>query len=575
MATYAALSTVQKEIENELLPPPPQALRRWRAPALAAAALLGAPLAWGACVDTATQGKADGGSTCTATRSAYTNNEDTLLAETGGQLTVPNSVTFNAGGTMTMWGGIVRADGTGSKIEFSGDVTLTQEDSQHSYGLYANNGGQISVSGTTNVPFLPCGTDNRYAAYARGADSQITLGAVSLTAAPGGSGVTCYGLVTQYGGKITYTTATINAQDSVVGIKLNGAEEVIGGDTTVNISASGYGSGVESAGLVRINGTLNVIGNARVDGLSTNYDGQIHVGANSKIQGAYGIGVNIMGYNATPLMAGNGLQINYTDTGSFAFRANNTAAASTTLANATVTAETLWLATGSDYTFNAQGGAYTGKSMGNPQFTLNMSNSAVWNLNDTSSVGKMELTGNSVLKLDTSHTLTASDAAGVKNTSGIIDLKDATPATGDVLTIAGNYAGGGKLKLDVNLASGGGGAIGVDADALKVTGNVTGSTQIEVTQLPGTGIATTGNGILVAEISGTSPANAFTLLSPVISGGFQYTLHQVGNRWYLQSSLYTGANVASVPTLSHLGLLLTGGLLAGAAARARRKQKKA
>ena len=554
--------------------PLPQALRRWRAPALAAAALLGAPLAWGACVDTAVQGKADGGSACTVTGTTYINNEDTLLAETGGRLTVSNSVTFNTGGTMGWQGGIVRADGTGSKIEFRGDVTLPQESPFRSYGLYADNGGQISVSGTTNVPFLPCGTDNRYAAYARGADSQITLGAVSLTAAPGGSGVTCYGLVTQYGGKITYTTATINAQDSVVGIKLNGAEEVIGGDTTVNISASGYGSGVESAGLVRINGTLNVIGNARVDGLSTNYDGQIHVGANSKIQGAYGIGVNIMGYNATPLMAGNGLQINYTDTGSFAFRANNTAAASTTLANATVTAETLWLATGSDYTFNAQGGAYTGKSTGNP-LTLKMSNAAVWNLNANSDLKTLELTGNAVLRPDQSRTLTAHDAAGVKNTSGIIDLKDATPATGDVLTIAGNYAGGGKLKLDVNLASGGGGAIGVDADALKVTGNVTGSTQIEVTQLPGTGIATTGNGILIAEVTGTSPANAFTLAAPVISGGLQYTLHQVGNRWYLQSSLYTGANVASVPTLSHLGLLLTGGLLAGAAARARRKQKKA
>lgn len=553
-------------------PPPPQSLRRWRAPALAAAALLGAPLAWGACVDTAAQGKADGGSTCTATGSTYTNNENTLLAETGGQLTVPNSVTFNAGGTMSWLGGIVRAGGTGSKIEFRGDVTLPLEDPSNSYGLYAHNGGQISVSGTTNMPFLPCGTGNRYAAYARGADSQITLGAVSLTAAPGGGGFHCYGLVTQYGGKITYTTATINGQDAVVGIKLNGAEEVIGGDTTIH--ASGYGSGVESAGLVHINGTLNVIGNDLIHGLSTNYDGQIHVGANSKIQGAYGIGVNIMGYNATPLMAGNGLQINYTDTGSFAFRANNTAAASTTLANATVTAETLWLATGSDYTFNAQGGAYTGKSTGNP-LTLKMSNAAVWNLNANSDLKTLELTGNAVLRPDQSRTLTAHDAAGVKNTSGIIDLKDATPATGDVLTIAGNYAGGGKLKLDVNLASGGGGAIGVDADALKVTGNVTGSTQIEVTQLPGTGIATTGNGILVAEVTGTSPANAFTLLSPVISGGFQYTLHQVGNRWYLRSSPYTGANVASVPTLSHLGLLLTGGLLAGAAARARRKQKKA
>ena len=554
--------------------PLPQALRRWRAPALAAAALLGAPLAWGACVDTAVQGKADGGSTCTATGSAYTNNQDTLLAETGGQLTVPNSVTFNAGGTMIWVGGIVRANGTGSKIEFRGDVTLPQEYPHYSFGLYANNGGQISVSGTTNVQFLPGGgSGDRFAVYASGADSQITLGAVSLTVAPGA--LTCTGFVTESGGKITYTTATINAQSFVAGISQDGAGEVIGGDTTINISALyGAGAGVESHNLVRINGTLNVIGSNTVYGLSTRDDGQIHVGANSKIQGVDGVGVAISGNKATPLMAGDGLQINYTGTSSTAFDASNTAAASTTLTNATVTAETLWSAIGSDYTFNAQGGTYTGKSTGNP-LTLKMSNAAVWNLNANSDLKTLELTGNAVLRPDQSRTLTAHDAAGVKNTSGIIDLKDATPATGDVLTIAGNYAGGGKLKLDVNLASGGGGAIGVDADALKVTGNVTGSTQIEVTQLPGTGIATTGNGILIAEVTGTSPANAFTLAAPVISGGLQYTLHQVGNRWYLQSSLYTGANVASVPTLSHLGLLLTGGLLAGAAARARRKQKKA
>lgn len=554
-------------------PLPPQALRRWRAPALAAAALLGAPLAWGACVDTAAQGKADGGSTCTATGSTYTNNEDTLLARTGGQLTVPNSVTFSAGGTtIGSQMGIVRADGTGSKIEFSGNVTLPQENDQHSYGLYANGGGQISVSGTTNVQFLPGGgSGDRFAVYASGADSQITLGNVSLTVAPGANN--CNGLATNYGGKITYTTATINAQNPALGIRQDGAGDVIGGDTTINISAL-YGAGVESFNLVRINGTLNVIGNGQVLGLSTYDDGQIHVGANSKIQGIDGKGVTIWGYNATPLMAGNGLQITYTGTGSFAFDAQNTAAASTTLTNATVTAETLWRASGSDYTFNAQGGTYTGKSTGNP-LILKMSSAAAWNLNADSDLKTLELTGNAALKLDTSHTLTASDAAGVKNTSGIIDLKDATPATGDVLTIAGNYAGGGKLRLDVNLASGGGGAIGVDADALKVTGNVTGSTQIQVTALPGAGIATTGNGILVAEVSGTSPANAFTLAAPVISGGLQYTLHQVGNRWYLQSSPYTGANVASVPTLSHLGLLLTGGLLAGAAARARRKQKKA
>ena len=179
----------------------------------------------------------------------------------------------------------------------------------------------------------------------------------------------------------------------------------------------------------------------------------------------------------------------------------------------------------------------------------------------------MELAGNAELRVNGDYSLTPAAGESVKNTAGVIDLSDT--ATGDKLTIAGNYAGGGKLKLDVDLSA------AAVADVLKVNGNVAGSTQIEFARLPGTAVATTGNGILIAEISGTSPADAFTLPTPLISGSLQYKLEKVGSNWYLQSSPYTGANVASVPTLSHLGLLLTGGLLAGAAARARRKQKKA
>ena len=80
---------------------------------------------------------------------------------------------------------------------------------------------------------------------------------------------------------------------------------------------------------------------------------------------------------------------------------------------------------------------------------------------------------------------------------------------------------------------------------------------------------------VLPNVTGTAPADAFTLPAPVVNGGFQYTLHQVGNEWFLKSSAYVAPGVAPVPALSHLGLLLTGGLLAGVVARARRVRKKA
>ena len=353
--------------------PTPARLNGLRASALAAAALLGAPLAWGACLNNATHGRATTHDTCTATQTSYPNARDTLLADTGG-------------------------------------LTLTQNGGDNSYGVLARVGGRITIDGATSVTLQNSGQSRR-GVLALDAGSQITLNA------------------------------------------------------------------------------------------------------------------------------------------------------------ATVTAQTLWNATGSDYTFTAQGGAYTDGAAGS-SLILKLEGAAKWNLNADSTLKNMELAGNAELRVDGDYSLTPAAGESVKNTAGVIDLSDA--ATGDKLTINGKYEGsGGRLKLDVDLSA------AAVADVLKVTGNVTGSTQIAVTQLPGTAMATTGNGILIAEISGTSPADAFTLPTPLISGSLQYKLEKVGSNWYLQSSPYTGANVASVPTLSHLGLLLTGGLLAGAAARARRKQKKA
>ena len=386
----------------------------------------------------------------------------------------------------------VRSQGANALIHFTGGLTLTQNGGDNAYGVLARAGGRIAIDGATSVTLQNSGQSRR-GVLALDAGSQITLADVTVTS----SGAAApRGLAAENGGKLSYRAARIDFQgdNGAYGMRQSHpGGSIVGGNTTIKVSGPASW-GVQVDGPVHINGRLE-LDSADGIGLNLRNGGHIQIGANSEIKGTSG----------------------------GAFHAANTAAASTTLNTATVTAQTLWNATGSDYTFAAQGDAYTGGAAGS-SLILKLEGAAKWNLNANSTLKNMELAGNAELHVDGDYSLTPAAGESVKNTAGVIDLSDA--ATGDKLTINGKYEGsGGKLKLDVDLSA------AAVADVLKVNGNVTGSTQIAVTQLPGTGVATTGNGILIAEISGTSPANAFTLPTPLISGSFQYAPQKVGNNW--------------------------------------------
>lgn len=154
----------------------------------------------------------------------------------------------------------------------------------------------------------------------------------------------------------------------------------------------------------------------------------------------------------------------------------------------------------------------------------------------------------------------------------------ANSRTGDVLTVSGDYAGGGTLALDVVL-----GDSSSAADHLVVQGD-TGATPttLAISNLGGAGAATSGDGILVVQVGGTSAANAFALPAPGYTdvGGFRYQLAQVGSNWYLQAKAIPGTdpevptnpevpqvpdtttNLAKVPTLGGSALLLLSSLAA-------------
>jgi fibronectin-binding autotransporter adhesin len=127
------------------------------------------------------------------------------------------------------------------------------------------------------------------------------------------------------------------------------------------------------------------------------------------------------------------------------------------------------------------------------------------------------------------------------------------------LTIAGNYAGnGGALRIEAELAD--------DAsptDVLAITGNSivgTAATRIFVTNVGGPGGQTTGDGIKIVDVAGTSDADAFVLGAPAIGGAYAYSLFQNGitdpadGDWYLRS-----AGIApTVPVYENYPIVLLG-----------------
>jgi outer membrane autotransporter protein len=153
------------------------------------------------------------------------------------------------------------------------------------------------------------------------------------------------------------------------------------------------------------------------------------------------------------------------------------------------------------------------------------------------------LTGNMMVHAGATFAGTAArsgvSVTGSVSNSGLIDLSDG--AAGNVLSVGGNWAGSnGVVRLDVAL-----GDSSSETDRISIGGDASGSTALAVQNAGGLGAQTTGDGILLVEVEGTSAAGAFTLAGPVDAGAFFYTLSQGGQsgdgNFYLVSSGLTPA----------------------------------
>jgi outer membrane autotransporter protein len=114
------------------------------------------------------------------------------------------------------------------------------------------------------------------------------------------------------------------------------------------------------------------------------------------------------------------------------------------------------------------------------------------------------------------------------------------------LTVNGHYVGqGGTLTLRTQL-----GDDDAPTDRMNVSGNVSGTTTLKVTNANGLG-ALTDNGILLVQVGGSSTADAFTLAGGAVdAGAFRYRLFEgtatgTDDNWYLRSQASEGTPAPS------------------------------
>jgi outer membrane autotransporter protein len=155
-----------------------------------------------------------------------------------------------------------------------------------------------------------------------------------------------------------------------------------------------------------------------------------------------------------------------------------------------------------------------------------------------------------VLNVDQGSTLASSagtvrslapEQRAILNNAGTLDLTDSAALT-DTLTVNGNYAGrNGRLLLQAVL-----GDDAASSDRLIVSqGSLSGSTQIEVSNVGGTGAVTRQNGIQVVQArnGAISEDTAFSLGHTLSAGAYDYYLFKGGvttgseQSWFLRSTV--------------------------------------
>ncbi len=488
-----------------------------------------------------------------------------------GQTTIVTSGTASTSTGPGAYG--VNADGAGSQVNLAAATITTG--GQGAAGLYASDvtgtghGGAITVSGPLGVT---TGTASAaYGAWAQSAGSTIALNGPSTFTINGGA----FALYAAQGGAISTGSTlgvTVNGGASAGGVEANGSGSsatlkgattialngnqnagllaAAGGAISVQDPASIAVSGAQSVGVQATSGKVTASAALNVTTSQATSAAFALSGASPSIVATGGGTVSAAGNAINFINTANAVATfdNFniaSATGDLIFAEPSVATVNFTNTTANASGGNLLNATlGSAVALNANASTLTGAIQTDATSTTNVSltNGTTWTMTGTSAMTGLNVFNSAVVFSSSGgfKTLTVGSLVGGTGANVTLNtaLGAATPATDQIIINGGSATG--LTSLTIKNASGNAGA------------------------------PTTGAGIPVVVVTngGTTSASAFQLASntPVIAGGYEYTLGRGGNEdWYLTSSPSASVNQirSSVTSLaqSQLNNLVTGRLL--------------
>ena len=438
------------------------------------------------------------------------------------------------------------AAGTGIKAEGRGAAVSVRAStvSGGGAGIIARNVGTTAGSVSVNVTGAISSSGTAITAYNRSGSVTVNAGATVTATAVGimatnSGGIGNVSIVT--GGAVTSSgsgirahnmgsgTVTVNAGGAVSGSGTTGIEVMAGttaGDVTVTaVAVSGQQTAIkvdharDGAITVTANGavTSEQSSGIAIEGIGT---GAISVVANANVTGgSQGAAIDIIAHgSATSVTLNSGVTISAAS--GVAIRTNDFNSSVTVNSGATVS--------GSIF----MGGGVDTLTFANASFGDSVLDGGTDGGDADSSVDVLTINGGSFALVDGKLLNWESLVIGAQATAtvegnrtlivdditlqGAFSMQDRV--ANDSLTVTGDIAGGGMLKIDVDFYIG-------TADRLVVNGAVTGSTTIDVSDVSLRAGGNEEDTIVIATVNGESSATSFNLVNNGFTAGeYQYTL---------------------------------------------------